>query len=237
MSLVKNIRKDFQKLIIKEKVEKLQQFFKTGKGEYGEGDVFIGIKVPDNRKLVCKYKNEIDLNDLQIFLNSKVHEERLFALLVLIEKYNQSKDKKSKTEIYNFYINNFKNINNWDLVDSSAHKILGVYLLEFSEKREILKKWAKSSDLWVRRISILTTFQFIYNGESEWTFKIAKILLSDEHHLIHKAVGWMLREVGKKISQTKEEEFLKKYYQQMPRTMLRYAIERFDKEKRSFYMK
>ncbi|MEM2131084.1 MAG: DNA alkylation repair protein, partial [Candidatus Woesearchaeota archaeon] len=197
-------------------------------------DLFLGLNVPEQRKIAKKYK-ELSINDLQELLNSKFHEHRLIALLILIEKYNKLKKDIEKKQIIDFYLKNTKNINNWDLVDLSCHKILGDYLLD--KDRTILYKLAKSSDLWEKRISIISTFAFINNKEYETTFKIAEILLNDRHDLIHKAVGWMLREIGKRISIEKEEEFLKKYYKKMPRTMLRYAIERFDEKKRKYYLK
>ena len=193
--------------------------------------------MPLIRKISKQYFQEISLEEIIILLNSKIHEERMWSVITLVYKYEKAISKKERTAIYKLYIKNFKYINNWDLVDLSAPKIVGKYMIEFPEKRSLLEKWAKSKDLWTRRISILSTFQFIYNNESKWTLKIAKILLYDEQDLIHKAVGWMLREVGKRVDQELEEKFLRKYYKKMPRTMLRYAIEKFDKEKRAFYMK
>ncbi len=231
MSLLIDLKKDLLKAANPEKAKILQRFFKTGQGEYGEGDLFLGITVPEQRKIAKKYK-ELTFNEIQDLLNSKFHEHRLVSLLILIEKYKKSKDKK---QIFDFYLANTKNINNWDLVDLSCHKIIGDYLLD--KDRAILYKLANSSALWEKRISIISTFAFINNKEYEDSFKIAEILLNDEHDLIHKAVGWMLREVGKRISQEKEEEFLKKHYNKMPRTMLRYAIERFDERKKQFYLK
>jgi len=212
----------------KEHAKNLQRFFKTKKGEYGEGDIFLGIKVPIQRKIANKYN--LNLTDLQTLLNSKIHEHRLVALLILIKKYQNTKDK----EIINFYLKNTKNINNWDLVDLSAHKILGDYLLD--KEKTILYNLANSNNLWENRIAIISTFAFINNNQFEDSLKLAKILLNHKHDLIHKAIGWMLREIGKKDQQT-EEQFLKKYYKKMPRTMLRYAIERFEETKRQSYLK
>jgi 3-methyladenine DNA glycosylase AlkD len=172
---------------------------------------------------------------LQKLLSSKIHEYRLVALLILVQKY-KSADAKAladKKEIVDFYLKNTKNINNWDMVDLSAHKILGEYYLD--KDRKIIYMLARSKNIWERRIAVLTTFQFIKNNQFEDALKIAKMLLNDQHDLIHKAVGWMLREIGKR-NQKVEEKFLMKYYKSMPRTMLRYAIERFSEKKRKFYL-
>ena len=211
----------------------LQRFFKTGKGEYGEGDVFIGLKVPDIRKVVKKH-TDIPIFDLKQLLRSKIHEERLSALLILVYQFKNG-DEKKREKIFNFYLKNTKYINNWDLVDLSAGYIVGGYLEK--RNRKILEKLAKSKSLWERRIAMIATFQFIYNGEYKTTFKIAEILLFDKHDLIQKAVGWMLREAGKRCSQKELERFLKTRYKKMPRTTLRYAIERFPEKKRKNYLK
>jgi 3-methyladenine DNA glycosylase AlkD len=210
----------------------LAGFFKTGKGGYGEGDVFWGISVGDQRRLAKKYF-ELPLVQVQLLLADSVHECRLTALLILILKYQKANEAMRK-KIVDFYLKNSKRINNWDLVDVSASKILGHYFLD--KNRDFLYRLARSENLWERRMAILTTLAFIRENQFEETLKIAQILLTDEHDLIHKAVGWMLREVGKK-DQGIEERFLKKHYQAMPRTMLRYAIERFDRKKRNFYLR
>ena len=220
------IKKDLEKLTNKEKAEIFQRFFKTKKGEYGEGDIFLGISVSEQRNVANKYLN-LSLSELQELLNSKIHEHRLTALLILIQKENNK-------DLINFYLKNTKNINNWDLVDCSAHKVLGEYLID--KDKSILYKLAKSNNLWEKRIAIISTFYFIKNNQFEDTLKISEILLQDKHDLIHKAVGWMLREIGKRDLE-KEENFLKKYYKEMPRTMLRYAIERFEEIKRQDYLK
>ncbi|MBI2449428.1 DNA alkylation repair protein [Candidatus Pacearchaeota archaeon] len=215
-----------------EKAKILQKFFKTGKGEYGEGDIFLGVTVPETRKIAKKHIN-LSFDEITKLLKSKIHEERLAALLLLVEKYNKSNDK-AKDKIVNFYLSNTKYVNNWDLVDLSAHQLLGSFIED--KDKSILTKLAKSPSLWERRIAIISTYHFIKNKNHKPTFKIAEILLEDKHDLIQKAVGWMLREVGKR-NQNAEEEFLKYHYKKMPRTMLRYAIERFDKEKRDNYLK
>lgn len=225
---------EIEELRKKERGEFLARFFKTGKGEYAEGDIFYGLSVPQSRIIATKHK-DIDLEEVLILLKSEIHEARLIALLILVHKF-QKGDKKQKKQIYNSYLSNTKYINNWDLVDLSADKILGGYLLD--RDRSILEKLAVSDSIWERRISIISTFQFMKERkEYKDTFKISKILLFDKHDLIQKAVGWMLREVGKRVSEAKEEEFLKPVYKTMPRTMLRYAIERFPEEKRLKYLK
>ncbi len=230
--MLNQLKKDLKKLANPEKAKILQRFFKTGKGEYGEGDVFLGITVPEQRKIAKKY-SELPLKETQKLLSGKIHEHRLTALLILVIKYKKSDDT-DKKRISHFYIKNFKHINNWDLVDLSSEKILGDYLLE--KDKSLLYKLAKSKNLWERRIAVITTFAFIRNNRFNDTLKISGLLLNDRHDLIHKAVGWMLREIGKR-DQEVEEKFLQKHYRKMPRTMLRYAIEKFDEKKRQFYLK
>jgi 3-methyladenine DNA glycosylase AlkD len=228
-----DLKKDVADLRNDEKGVFLMRFFKTRKGQYGEGDVFYGLTVPQSRKIVAKYKT-LPLPDVEKLLKSKVHEERLIALLILVAQFPKADDAMKK-KIFEFYLAHTKYINNWDLVDLSADKIVGEYLKD--KDRTILQKLAKSDLLWDRRISIIATFQFIKDlKESKDTFVIADILLTDKHDLIQKAVGWMLREVGKRVSENDEEAFLKTRYQKMPRTMLRYAIERFPEEKRKAYL-
>ncbi len=204
----------------------------TNEGQYGEGDVFLGIKVLVQRKIAMKYKH-LNFKDIQELLESKIHEYRMVALLILIIKYNFDDDD-HKTKIFDFYMTNSKNINNCDLVDVTAPYIVGKYLL--NRDRSILYDLAISENVWEKRIAIISTFEFIRNNESKDTLAIARILINDKHDLIHKAVGWMLREVGKRVDLEKEEEFLQKHYMEMPRTMLRYAIERFPEEKRKKYL-
>jgi len=230
--MIKKIEKDFAKLKNPAKAIILSGFFKTGKGQYGEGDIFLGITVPLQRKLAHEYL-DLKMSSLQKLLNSKIHEYRLTALFVLLQRYLRA-DLETKEKIVKFYLKNLKNINNWDLVDLSAPKILGDYLLD--KDRSFLYKMSKSNNLWERRIAIVTTYTFIKNEQYDDTLKIAKLLIKDQHDLIHKAVGWMLREVGKK-DQKIEEVFLEKHYKIMPRTMLRYSIEKFSEEKRKYYLK
>ncbi|OGE14391.1 DNA alkylation repair protein [Candidatus Daviesbacteria bacterium RIFCSPHIGHO2_12_FULL_37_11] len=237
--MLKKLRADLEKFKNPEKAKSLQRFFKTGKGQYGEGDIFLGISVPILRKIAIKYK-DLPFTGITKLLKSKIHEERLIALLLLVHNF-QKGDKKKRKEIYEFYLKSTKHINNWDLVDLSAPKILGADLLDprlREDDKKILYKLAKSENLWERRIAIIATYQFIWKAkEYKNTFKIAEILLSDKHDLIQKAVGWMLREVGKRISQDTEEDFLRKNYHKMGRTALRYAIERFPESLRIKYLK
>jgi 3-methyladenine DNA glycosylase AlkD len=187
--------------------------------------------VPESREIAKKYSNS-SFYELKILLQSKIHEEKLIATLMLVHNYKKGVETEKK-KIFDFYLKNTKKINNWDLVDLSADKIVGTHLIH--KPKDILYKLAKSDNLWERRIAIISTFYFIRNGRFKDTFKISKMLLRDEHDLIHKAVGWMLREIGKR-NQNEEEKFLRKYYKNMPRTMLRYAIERFDEVKRRYYL-
>jgi len=231
MSDLNKLKIELKKLASKQQAKILQRFFKTGKGQYGEGDIFLGIKVPVQREVAKKYFN-LTLSDLQKLLNSNIHEYRLIALFILIAQYNKVNELKKK-KIYQFYLKNTKKINNWDLVDLSAPNIVGNFLLD--KNRSILYKLAKSKNLWEKRIAILATYTIRNNDYSD-TLKISKILLYDDHDLIHKAVGWMLREVGNRDMKA-EEKFLQKYVKQMPRTMLRYAIEKFPEKKRLSYLK
>jgi len=231
MSL-KALRAILEKQSNPEQAKILMRFFKTGIGEYGEGDEFLGIKVPVSRKIAKQFK-ELSLSEIQELLDSKVHEERLIGLFILVEQYRKA-DAEKMQAIYEFYLKNAKRVNNWDLVDLSAEKIMGAYLMD--KDKRILFKLAKSKNLWERRIAIMSTFYFIKNGFYDTTFAISDMLLKDEHDLIHKAVGWMLREIGNR-NLAEEEKFLKKNYKTMPRTMLRYAIEKFPEKKRQVYLK
>lgn len=215
-----------------EKSKLLQGFFKTGPGQYGEGDIFLGITVPVQRQIAKQFSN-LQLQEIQELLNTKIHEKRLIALLILIEQFKKA-DESEKEKIFNFYLDNTKNINNWDLVDLSAPNIVGDYLL--NKPRDILYKLAQSNDLWEKRIAIISTFSFIRNNQFQDTIKISQLLLKDTHDLMHKAVGWMLREVGKR-NLPLLEQFIKQHYSNLPRTTLRYAIERFEEDKRKRYLR
>jgi len=227
-----NIQKQIRRLGNKEYTARLRKYFKTGKGEYGEGDRFLGIQVPVLRKIAKKYR-KISISQVSELVKSQFHEERLFSLLVLVEFFKRANDKDKKI-IYTTYLTNTKFINNWDLVDASAGHIVGAYLLTRDKKPIYLL--ARSKNIWERRISIMSTSYFIKHNRFVDTLSIAEMLLGDEEDLIHKAVGWMLREIGKRDLEL-EERFLGKHYKSMPRTMLRYAIEKFPKEKRKIYLK
>jgi len=230
--MISELKKDVQKLANLEKAKIYQGFFKTGKGEYGEGGVFLGLTVPQSRKIAIKYR-DLKFTDIKKLLQSKIHEERLIALLILVHDFEKG-SKEDQKDIYDYYLRNTKYINNWDLVDLSAYNIIGQYLLDKS--KDILFRLARSKNLWERRMSIIATYQFIKDGRYQETLTISKMLLNDQHDLIHKAVGWMLREVGKNCSEDLLEEFLKKHYKKMPRTTLRYAIERFPEGLRKEYL-
>lgn len=230
-NMVENIQNVLKRLSNKKIAEHSLRFFKTGKGEYGEGDTFLGIRVPVLRQLAKKYK-DISVNEAFCLLNSNFHEERLLSLFILIQLYKKS-DSQQKEEIYERYLSNTPLINNWDLVDSSAEHIVGTHL--WDRPRSSIYELAESKSLWNRRISIMSTFYFIKHNDFDDTFNISEILLHDKEDLIHKAVGWMIREVCKR-NLSIGESFLKKHYKTMPRTMLRYAIEKFDNEKRKSYL-
>ena len=236
----KIIHNDLMLLANKEIAEHSQRFFKTGKGEYGESDIFLGIRVPVLRKLVNKYRG-ISLEEVSKLLHSKFHEERLLAVLILVHLFknrsgtlDESGTYDGQKQIYNLYLDNIEFINNWDIVDISAGNIVGAYLHQ--KDKALLYRLVYADKLWERRISIITTFYFIRQNEFDDTFKIAEILLNDKEDLIQKAVGWMLREVGKREIEI-EEEFLQEHYMKMPRTMLRYAIEKFPETRRKMYLR
>jgi len=231
MNLLK-LKYDLRICSNKQQAKILQRFFKTGPGEYAHGDIFLGVRVPVLRGLAKRYQN-LAFNKTLELLQSPIHEERLLSLLVLILKYRQA-GAAEKERIYKAYLKHSQHINNWDLVDVTAKHIVGAFLAD--RDKGILYKLANSDSLWERRIAILSTFHFIENNDFGDTLKIAKILIADPQDLIHKAVGWMLREVGKR-DRICEERFLKKYCQIMPRTMLRYAIERFPQPKRQAYLR
>lgn len=231
MTILEGIKKEISLHKSLEKAKVLSRFFKTGKGEYGEGDLFLGLTVPESRR-IAKIFSQASKNEISVLLKSAFHEERLIALLILMEQYKKGGEKDQKN-IFTFYLKNTRYINNWDLVDVTCRDIVGAYL--FTRDRKVLRKLARSRSLWERRIAIVSTWYFIARNQFEDTLAIAEILLEDRHDLIHKATGWMLREVGKRSEET-EERFLLKYAMQMPRTMLRYAIERFPEKKRRGYL-
>jgi 3-methyladenine DNA glycosylase AlkD len=205
-------------------------YFKCGPGQYGEGDLFLGIPVPVQRKIALKYL-DLPLPQLERLLQSKLHEHRSVALEILVAQYEAANPAQRRL-IYDFYLSNTARINNWDLVDASAPYIIGAHLLDHPRKQSLLRKLVKSKNLWERRIAILATFAFLRNGETGPTFQIAELLLTDKHDLIQKAVGWALREAGK-LAQPELLRFLQQHYAALPRTSLRYAIERFTPAERA----
>lgn len=225
------VRRELERVADPAKADLLQRFFKTGKGEYGEGDVFLGVTVPETRKLAKKYQGT-KLEEVVNLLHSKIHEERLLALLIMVFKFQKGGDSE-KRKIYDAYLENTKYINNWDLVDLSAHKIVGEFI--FGRSKDVLFKLARSKSIWERRIAVLATFNFVNKNRFQESLLVAKMLLGDKEDLIHKAVGWMLREIGKRDLRV-EEAFLAKHGKTMPRTMLRYAIEKFAEKKRKDIM-
>lgn len=239
MNKLSSLKKDLLAVATAVRAKSNAWFFKTAPGQYGHGDKFIGVTVPQVRLIAKKYP-DITLEECAELLSSKEHEFRLTALIILVQKYlaaTKLKDTKTQQKIYELYLKNAKHINNWDLVDTSAGYIVGMWLFDKKDQMKVLLKLANSKDLWEKRIAIIATFYYIKQKQSEQTFKIAEVLLNDSHDLIHKAVGWMLREVGKNCGETTEEKFLRKHYKKMPRTMLRYAIERFPEQKRISYLK
>ncbi|MFA6397712.1 MAG: DNA alkylation repair protein [Candidatus Paceibacterota bacterium] len=245
MLSLSNLKKELRASGTKERAKSAEWFFKTAPGQYGHGDVFLGLTVPKQREVAKKYI-DLSLDDVEKLLHSKEHEFRLTALLILVYKYksktgNPASLKLRRTQIYKVYLRNTKWINNWDLVDCTASNIVGEYLASSAKasagQRKILYKLAKSKNLWEKRIAIISTLYFIVKeNKFKTTLEIAEILLKDEHDLIHKAVGWMLREIGKRDLKA-EEKFLNKHIHKMPKTMLRYAIEKFPEEKRKYYLK
>ncbi len=233
MQTASAFQKEMRALANPEKAILLARFFKTGKGQYGEGDKFLGLTVPQTRMTVKKYL-DLSLKELEKILQSKFHEERLGALFVLVSQFKKG-DRKVQEKIFKFYLKNTEHINSWDLVDLSAHHIVGAHLAD--KPKDLLFKLAVSESLLERRIAMVATFFDIAKEKSETALAVAEKLLDDKEDLMHKAVGWMLREVGKRCSQKIEEEFLKKHYSRMPRTTLRYAIERFPEQKRKAFLK
>ncbi|MBN1299213.1 MAG: DNA alkylation repair protein [Actinobacteria bacterium] len=230
---MKDLERELDLLADKNQAEILKRFFKTKKGQYGEGDIFLGIQVPVLRKLAKKYF-AIDHETALLLLKSPVHEKRMLALFILVNKFEKGGHDIRET-IFNSYLENTRHINNWDLVDLSADKIVGAYL--YGKNTDVLLNLAESEILWEKRIAIISTFNFIKKQRHELTLQIAEILLNDKHDLIHKAVGWMLREVGKRISVNILLQFLNQNYKTMPRTMLRYAIEKLPRDLRLDYLK
>lgn len=223
----KDLTRELAALADEDRAVVLRRFFKTGAGQYAEGDRFLGITVPALRKIALRYTH-LPLKDIRQLLKSPIHEERSCALEILVWQYEHAEPERQE-EIFRFYLDNTKGINNWDLVDCSAREIVGAHLLR--RPRAVLDELAISENIWQRRIAIVATMRFIKHGEVKPTYRIAQLLLSDKHDLIHKAVGWALRETGK-VSQSELLRFLEKHYKSLPRTALRYAIEHFPPERR-----
>ena len=235
MSVSTEIKQALEILAIPEKAEFLPKFFKTGKGEYGEGDLFLGVIVPDQRKAAKEFYNKISLDELSELLSSKYHEHRLTALLMLILKFEKSKEKSQQKDIIDFYLKHLDFINNWDLVDTSCYKILGRYCFE-NQQEKLLIDLSNSDRMWKKRIAIVGTMHYIKKGSFELTKEFVKRNLDHPHDLMHKANGWLLREMGNK-NERELLDFLNLHYREMPRTCLRYAIEKLDDSLRQDYLK
>lgn len=228
------IVEELQCIATEEKRQVFQRFFKTGKGQYGEGDVFLGVMVPDVRRVVKAHAKATTMRDIAALLSSKYHEVRLCSLLIMVQKFSKATPIERK-KMFDFYLANTAKINNWDLIDLSAPHIIGAYLLD--KPRNVLYELAESAWLWDNRIAIVSTFALIRNCETDETYSLAIKLMRHQHDLIHKAVGWMLREAGKRVSQRQLYDFVEEHRTEMPRTMLRYAIEKFSSEERKHLMR
>lgn len=233
--MVEDIKNALAELSIPEKAAFFPKFFKTGKGEYGEGDLFLGVKVPDQRAVAKDFYDKISLEEIAELLNSDYHEHRLTAVFMLVLKFEKAKDKNVKKEIADFYLNNLKGINNWDIVDSSCYKILGRYAFE-NDLDEILIRLSEAENMWHKRIAVVGTMHHVKKGNFELTKKLVLKNLLHSHDLMHKANGWLLREMGNK-NEKELLDFLNVNYSKMPRTSLRYAIEKLDENLRQDYLK
>ena len=228
------LKSNLRLLATPEKAKASSWFFKTGRGQYGEGDQFLGVTVPEQRKVAKQFK-DLPMTDLKILITSPWHEDRLTGLFILVGQYQRGSEMNKKA-IYDFYISHTQWINNWDLVDSSAGYIVGEWLNDRQDKIKVLQKLAKSNLLWDRRIAMIATFPYIMRGRADEALVIAEELLHDKHDLIQKAVGWMLREVGKRVDRQLLISFLDLHAATMPRTTLRYALEHLPPEQRAYYM-
>ena len=234
-NILKEIEEALAVLSIPEKAAFFPKFFKTGKGEYGEGDLFLGVKVPDQRIVAKEYYSKISLEELSRLLSSKYHEHRLTALFILILKFEKTKDNKVKDEVVEFYLNHLQYVNNWDLVDSSCYKILGRYAFD-NQKEELLRKLSGSEEMWHKRIAVVGTMYHVKKGSFELMKEFVTQNLRHTHDLMHKANGWLLREMGQK-NESELISYLNKYYKEMPRTCLRYAIEKLSEDLRQDYLR
>lgn len=233
--MLKEVKESLAVLSIREKAAFFPKFFKTGKGEYGEGDLFLGVTVPDQRSVAKEFYSKISLKELSELLSSPYHEHRLTSLLMLISKFEKTKDQAVKDEVVKFYLSHLPHINNWDLVDTSCYKILGRYAFE-NQKESLLKELSKSDQMWHKRIAVVGTMYYVKKGSFELTKEFVTQNLHHPHDLMHKANGWLLREMGNK-NEAELIDYLNKYYKEMPRTCLRYAIEKLDEELRQDYLK
>jgi 3-methyladenine DNA glycosylase AlkD len=227
------VRRALRQCASPERAVAVARFFKTGKGQYGEGDVFIGCTVPEQRRVARQFR-ALPLAETDALLTSEIHEERLTGLLILVQQFTKATDDAVRGRIYRLYLKRLPHINNWDLVDSSAEYIVGGWLAD--KDRSVLDRFARSQHLWTRRVAMLATFHYIKDGKADDALRIAETLLGDRHDLIHKAVGWMLREIGKRVSPAKLRAFLEEHVRAMPRTALRYAIERFPAAERAKWL-
>ncbi len=235
MNSIKEITEALAALSTPEKAAFFPKFFKTGKGEYGEGDLFLGVKVPDQRSVAKEYYAKISLEELTELLSSQYHEHRLTALFILISKFEKTKDQAVKDEIITFYLNHLRYVNNWDLVDSSCYKLLGRYAFE-NHKEELLRNLSDSEVMWHKRIAVVGTMYYVKKGSFDLTKELVTANLKHSHDLMHKANGWLLREMGQK-SENDLIDYLNRHYKEMPRTCLRYAIEKLDEDVRQDYLK
>ncbi len=233
MITAQDITRELQTLGNDKKAASLQRFFQTQPGGYGEGDLFVGVSVPIQRKLACKVFRHISPGEIAILLRSGIHECRLTGVFILVMQFEKTSGEEQVRDLVNTYLDNLEGINNWDLVDSSAYKILGPWLAD--KDKSLLYDMARSQNMWVQRIAVITCLHFIRNHQYDEILNLAAMMLKHPHDLIHKAVGWMLRETGKRNYQV-EYRFLKQHYRKMPRTMLRYAIEQFDEEVRKGFL-
>lgn len=235
MEIGNQILEALNDLSIPEKAEFFPRFFKTGKGEYGEGDLFLGVTVPDQRRVAKEYYSKISLKELSTLLSSKYHEHRLTALLMLISKFEKTKDSEIKKQIIDFYFDHLQYVNNWDLVDTSCYKILGRYCFE-NQREVLLRSLSHSEEMWHKRIAVVGTMHYIKKGSYDLTKEFVTYNLKHPHDLMHKANGWLLREMGNK-NEKELIDYLNIHYREMPRTCLRYAIEKLDEDIRQDYLK
>ena len=234
MASLAAIRQELRQFADSKRATDLQWFFKTGLGEYGEGDRFLGVAMPEIRRVARRHR-DLPLAQTEKLLASRFHEERMCALVIMVLQYAKA-DEAGHRRLKDAYLKNARHINNWDLVDISVHKIVGEWLADHPTERPLLDKLAASSSLWKRRMAVIATFALIRRSQFNDTLRLAETLRRDRHDLMHKAVGWMLREVGNRDLKA-EERFLKRYYKEMPRTMLRYAIEKFPEHRRQSYLR